>query len=97
MTKHMMKGWEAFDAIHPDRDNDPIIRSLGGDEDWPPDEVANGVAHILISTNGDCHGSSFVKVSGPDRNAVAACYLRCRAAVLAGTFTALLETGAEAP
>lgn len=89
-----MNGWEAFDSVSADRDGDVTIRPLGGTEGWPDDEITNGVVIVEVQTHGDAPNGSFVRVVGPDRDAVAACFLRCREAVLDGTFASLLKGAA---
>ncbi len=73
----------------------PTVRRLGTDtvrvtltpqqerelEDWPEAELHGGVAHISISAWGDDIRGAYVKVAGPDRDAVEAAWHRVAALI----------------
>jgi len=92
LTNGPMAGWQAFGAILNSRR--PLVRSLGGVEDWPDGELANGVAHIQIELHGDSVSGAFLQVTGPDRSAVEATFTRAAFLVLSGATAALFPDGA---
>lgn len=87
-----MAGWQAFGAIL--NGHLHSVRALGGVEDWPEGELANGVAHIQIELHGDSVSGAFLQVTGPDRAAVEATFTRAAFLVLSGALAALFPDGA---
>lgn len=89
------EAWEMFGAIRPSQDGHPTIRELDNSDgrcDWPDDEITAGVACVEISAHGDDPAGAFVKVTGPDRAAVAAMFERARDLVLRGDTHRLFDT-----
>lgn len=88
----MTKAFETFDSVAPDTEPDPTTRRLKNDDgkyDWPDHEVTNGVAGIEIRTWGDDPSGAWVRVVGPDRDAVTAAFHRARQLVLDGNMKSL--------
>lgn len=92
-----MQGYEALGTE--DSDTAPLVRKLGvvtftkgGEihikeesqaEMWPEEEVYGGVSYVDITTYGDCPRGAFIKVCGPDRQAVEDAWHRARTAWIA--------------
>lgn len=93
-----MKGWETFAAIPIGSGNKALrqvtSRPLGTNamRKKPPtdqrgydlDGVHNGVAHIELAVFGDLPSGAYVRVTGPDREAVERCYRAIEQSVLNG-------------
>lgn len=93
-----MRGWETFAAIPVDSGNRPprevTSRPLGtnamrkdppaGQRGYDLDGVHNGVAHIELAAFGDLPTGAYVRVTGPDREAVERCFKAIKQAVLDG-------------
>lgn len=92
----VMRGWEAFGVAPRGRGyaghDDPIVRRLGTSsvhpdvpagavEDWPAPELHEGIAGFTVSCYADDPAGAFVKVWGPDRDAVEAMWHRVAALI----------------
>lgn len=84
--------WEVAGAIGSTRFPVPTLSSLDNSDgryDWPPAEVHAGVAAFVINLHGDDPGGAWIRVVGPDRDAVVAAWVRAKTAIKGGAGLAL--------
>lgn len=81
--RHMhIDGWETFGVAHVTTpQSDPVSRPIKGGVEWPDAECHGGIFCIVVQAHGDDPAGAFVKVVGPDRAAVEACFTRTVTAV----------------
>lgn len=89
-------GWRLFGVVAPGRLDHPSVEMLVDQKyDWPPAEVHNGVAGFRVDVWADDPAGAYLRVWGPDRDAVEVTFDSLAAAVRAGALADHFPTEAS--